>query len=458
MFLGGIMITLEYVKDLLSSPNLENGNYSNNELYDFYVKHLDNLCQGKYPIDENDLLFDKILQCELWKEIYFSLAFYFEDLIDIDFTLTVNAINRFLELKKIDVLKREYNEKEKSFIVSKVFDNDKFDALTESELLIYRNLAYELCNKDIKEGLLAVGYGSYGGNSLFECDYILSEKCMLKLFDIVDIIPEKGFYANTLGYIYYYGRTNNGIADYEKAFKYFSFGASCGIYESIYKLSDMYKLGLGGIKSFALSKKLVSDIYNELYNMFLCENFDCEFADVAIRLGNIAMEDTCEGIPTYNTALEYFTEAKYALSRRNKFGDNSVKSRLEKSICEVKKKIGFELLDEIEMPNLNYFLWKNNKRDMIATISKIGNNKYNINVRINKEKNLNGNKLFVCYYDIGVCGLYKEINVPISTFGDIKEGTFEFNDVSYKELILNGETVYTFPHNSVFLVKPDIVK
>lgn len=451
------MISLEYVKNLLSSPNIDNGSYNNNELYDFYVKYLDDLCNEKYPIDENDLVIDKILQGDLWREIHYLLVFYFENLVDIDFPLIVNDINRFLELKKIDVLEREYNEEEKSLIVGKIFDNENFDALTENESLLYRNLAYELSNKDVKEGLLAVGYGSYGGNNLFDCDYDLAEKCMLKLFDIIEELPEKGFYANTLGYIYYYGRTNKGISDYEKAFKYFSYGAHAGIYESIYKLSDMYKNGLGGIKSVSLAKELVRNIYGDLYSQFLCERFDCEFADVAIRLGNFAMEETVDGIPTYNTALEYFTEAKYALSKRNKFGDSSVKARLEKSISEVTEKIHFELLDEMETSSLDYFLWKNKNRDMIATITEIGNNKYNINVKINKEKNLNGNKLFLCYYDIGICGLFDEINFTADTVFPIKECTFEFNDSSYNEFILNEETVYKFHHGTAFTVNKDMI-
>ena len=120
--------------------------------------------------------------------------------------------------------------------------------------------------------------------------------------------------------------------------------------------------------------------------------------------------------------------------------------------------MNFELLDEIEIYSLDYILWRNSGRYMTATISKVGNKKYNLNVKINESKTEYGNMLFACYYDIGLCGLYKEINVPISTYGDIKEGTFEFNDISYKELILNEEVVYTFPHNSTFLVNKDIVK
>ena len=35
-------------------------------------------------------------------------------------------------------------------------------------------------------------------------------------------MPKKAFLANTLGYIYYYGRCNNGNPEYELAYKYAS--------------------------------------------------------------------------------------------------------------------------------------------------------------------------------------------------------------------------------------------
>ena len=57
-----------------------------------------------------------------------------------------------------------------------------------------------------------------------------------------------------------------------------------------------------------------------------------------------------------------------------------------------------------------------------------------------------------------LCGLFDEINIPVDTYGDIKEGTFEFNNVSYKDLMLDDEVVYRLPGNCTFIISSDIVK
>ncbi|MBR2024512.1 MAG: hypothetical protein IKA02_01745, partial [Clostridia bacterium] len=323
------MFNLNYIARMLDSLSKEDNEFSFGDVYNWYEKYNYELTHSKYPINETDIAVDKILQKEVWENVALYFRYYLEDLVDTGFGKLLEEINRLTDILKIDVLARTYTDGEKSLILKEILDNYKPDALTENEKELYKNLALELSEKGVREGLLAVGYGSYGGDGIFECDYNLSEKCMLKLIETVDRLPEKGFYANTLGYIYYYGRTNNGVADYQKAYLYFSFGASCGIYESIYKLSDLYNSGLAGVKSPACAKKLLFDIYGELYSRFLSEEFDCEFADVALRLGKFAMNETVEGFYTYASALNYFTEAQYALSLRNKFGDESVKNRLE---------------------------------------------------------------------------------------------------------------------------------
>ncbi len=223
----------------------------------------------------------------MWNEILKAVIPFIEDLQDIDFSL-IDKINLHLARCKKGVLERDYSEKEKRDIVNAISHENQLDKLTKDEITLYRNFALELDERNAPEGLKAVGYGSYGGDGIFECDYELSEKCMLKLMEIVDKMPEKGFYANTLGYIYYYGRVGDA-PNYEKAHLYFSFGAACGVYESICKLSDIYLNGYYGIKSAECAKKLLYDIYDELFDKFVCGNYSCEYADVALRLGKIIM-------------------------------------------------------------------------------------------------------------------------------------------------------------------------
>ena len=348
------MFTLEYLSKIILSIANGDGEFTEGDLRNWYYDNERDMSHCSFP-KENDISVDRILKTEMWYKAYQTLSFCFDHLGEVDFKALSSDLTRLFDMLRVDVLLRDYTEDEKSFILVTLFDENQLDTLTENEIILYRSLALELAEKDVREGLLAVGYGSYGGNDIFECDYALSEKCMLKLMETVDRLPEKGFYANTLGYIYYYGRVN-GVPDYQKAYFYFSFGASCGVFESIYKLSDLYNSGLGGIKSPTCAKKLLCDIYDVLYGLFLSGKYDCEFADVALRLGKITMKETCEGFPLYGSAFNYFLEAKYALSLRNKFGDNSVRERLENTICDLKEKMNFEKADELEICSLDYTL------------------------------------------------------------------------------------------------------
>ena len=101
---------------------------------------------------------------------------------------------------------------------------------------------------------------------------------------------------------------------------------------------------------------------------------------------------------------------------------------------------------------------KNSGRYMVATISKVSNKKYNLNVKMKTNEDGERGKVFVCCFDLELCGLFDEINIPVDTYGSIKEGTFEFNDVSFKDLMRGEETVYRLPGNCTFTVSHNIVK
>ena len=75
----------------------------------------------------------------------------------------------------------------------------------------------------------ALGYAYYGGGPAFGCGWVKS-----RISSETDEYgrqqgpgQDKAFYANTLGYIYYYGRTNKGVPEYEAAYKYYAIGM-CG--------------------------------------------------------------------------------------------------------------------------------------------------------------------------------------------------------------------------------------
>lgn len=449
------MFTLEYLSKMILSIINEDGKFSESDLRNWYYENERAMVHCSFP-KENIISVDRILKTEMWYKAYRTLSFYFDDLGEVDFKALSKDLTRLFDMLSVNVLLRDYTEDERSFILITLFDENQIDKLTEDEITLYRNLALELAEKDVREGLITVGYGSYGGDGIFECDYELAEKCMLKLMEIVDALPEKGFYANTLGYIYYYGRVG-GAPNYEKAHLYFSYGAACGIYESIYKLSDMYLNGYGGIKSRECARKLLTDIYDELFNKFVCGNYSCEFADVALRLGKIIMNDDFEGFPLYHIALPYLYEARFALSLRNKFGDESVRERLENTISELKEKMNFAVEEGLEIHSLDNVICHNNNNPMIATITKADDGIYNIIIK-RTEYDERTPKLLICLPELEVCGLFSEINAQVDTLEDIDEGVFEFDTLAYGCLFSNNDLIYSFPHYATVKITKDIFK
>ncbi|MGN0692556.1 MAG: hypothetical protein ACI4K7_09445 [Oscillospiraceae bacterium] len=161
----------------------------------------------------------------------------------------------------------------------------------------------ELVAAEDTKAIGTLGYSYYGGNDIYPCDWNKSRDCFLKLMEMDNVDDlQKCYYANTLGYIYYYGRCNDSVPEYDKAYKYFSIGAAGGIYESIYKLSDMYIHGYGTTKNNRAAKTLVDMVYEETAEQIIAEKYDCKFADAALRKGNLCRDGVSSG-NSYDLAL-----------------------------------------------------------------------------------------------------------------------------------------------------------
>ena len=208
----------------------------------------------------------------------------------------------------------------------------------EEEFDTYRELVLRGAEKDWPEALEALAYASYGGNNVFPSNWKKSEECLLRLIEIQeDPLPA---YYNTLGYIYYYGRANGGVPQYEKAFQYFSVGAIHGVYESRYKLADMLLAGHGAPKNVSAAAILIKELYKENKDLLEEGHMDCKFADVALRLGGLHERgDGVEKDPEAAYAL--YLQASYAIGERMKlgeyFGDKSVAEHIEKALARAKE-------------------------------------------------------------------------------------------------------------------------
>lgn len=200
---------------------------------------------------------------------------------------------------------------------------------------LFRNSTDELCELNDIQALESKAYACYGnGNAVYEQDWFASRDCLLKLMKL----NPRTAYANTLGYIYYYGRCNNGIPEYEKAFYYFSIGAAGGHPESRYKLADMFLHGYGVAKNERTAASIIWDLYHEKLKEFCRGDLTSDFADVAFRAGNLLRE----GIScwrNYNTAYYYYLQASFAIRMRmmkgNYYGDNRVAANIEEAIKDI---------------------------------------------------------------------------------------------------------------------------
>lgn len=228
---------------------------------------------------------------------------------------------------------------EKKFFINKFMDNNiLLDSASEDEKRQYYEYVEEGCAKMWPIALEAKAYACYGGNSVYPCDWYASRDCLLKLIDLVG--DENIFAYNTLGYIYYYGRCNDGVPEYDMAFKYFSIGAANGVYESMYKLADMFAGGKGVPKSLAAAAKIITGMYDENHDIFCNGDYSGKFADVALRMG--ALYEHGDGVDVeIEKAYHFYLQARYAIDKRianyDYYGDMEVCKKIDDAIERVSK-------------------------------------------------------------------------------------------------------------------------
>ncbi len=254
---------------------------------------------------------------------------------EFDFDMLFEKINQYFRNKGKPFEEWEFTKEDMVQLLLAVRDSDYLEEASEEELALARKFIEQLCAEDDTLALDVKGYACYGGNRLYPCDWEMSRDCMLRLLDITG---DPG-YANTLGYIYYYGRCNNRKPEYEKAYRYFTYAAANGIHEGMYKLGDLYKRGGGCVKSLSTAKALYSRVYEESKERLL-QYFDTRgnFSDAAFRMGKLSEE---EG--DYILAYVYYLYADLAAHLRadesDFFGNKKVVSNVQEAKERMEQKM-----------------------------------------------------------------------------------------------------------------------
>ncbi len=329
-----------------------------------------------WPKNEDDLL-------RAMKMILDDISFNDEsDDVDGDVIKGLNEViqetENFEYNKEHDMLEWKLSE----YQIGQILENfvDKSDKVPSSRKELFRRVVENECERENTQALYIKGYGCYGGDEIFECDWEESRKLITRLFELT----EEPLYANTLGYIYYYGRCNGGVPEYEKAFQYFSVGAVHGLLESVYKQADMFLTGKGCIKAPKTAELIIWNLYKEVRTRF-CHGEDAKFADIALRM---AAADERHG--DFEAAYAYYLEADCAIKKRLQkstfFGDKTVQDKITKSINEVKSKLPADYFaDEIVK---EYPFWIGamlyDKCLSKMEIAQVADNRYKI--RVEREK------------------------------------------------------------------------
>ncbi len=266
----------------------------------------------------------------------------FEDIYEM---LFVKDTDIECNLRKVILLLEDYiKEKDKPLYERNVPDSIKERILshlyekeepTKEDKKTFIKFMNDLVAKDNPYGLWVKCYSHYGGNEYVGENYKISEECLLKLIDI----DYNDNYSDTLGYIYYYGRVNNGIPEYEKAYKYYSLSALSGNIEARYKIGDMYKNGYYLEKNLKIAKCIYESLYNEVNLEFFRNPKNSSLADVSLRIAGFYDNDK-----DYLECYKLYLQALLALNIRKGQFDSTIRRGVIKSIKEVYSKYKEKIL------------------------------------------------------------------------------------------------------------------
>ena len=304
-------------------------------LFDVDNEELDPQLIRGLPLTEEELFSD------IWEDM--NRLWYDED--DDSRLSELKQIPMFLEEIQLfwknagkPVLERAFSVRQMESFIRAFEDDHRVKNASELDLQLCRRFTDELCDKDSITALHLKGYACYGGSRLYECDWEASRDIMIRLYDMTD---DAGF-ANTLGYIYYYGRCNDGVPEYEKAFRMFTVSAANGIYEGAYKLADMYRRGLACKQSQRTARTLYAMVYDDSLKSFAHGAADGSFADAALRMGNVWM-DGIGGPKDPESALRFYLQAELASKLRLEvsdfFGNFTVAENIRKALEEAKAQL-----------------------------------------------------------------------------------------------------------------------
>ena len=364
----------------------------------------------------------------------------------------LHKIELFFANKGKPVEEMEFTDGQKSNFITEFEDDSYLNEADVREIQLCRKFTEELCAKDSLCALHLKGYACYGGNRLYDCDWHASRDCVTRLYELTD----DPVYANTLGYIYYYGRCTGGVPEYEKAFSMFSVSAANGLHEGMYKLADMYLHGYACKKSERTAGALYGMVYDDCYEQ-LVEGRDCAFADAALRMGNVY----AKGIDVdkdYEAAYCYYLEAEFAAKKRAEhssfFGDANVLLSIRNALDETRAQLPNDYIEKvikIDRPWTYRGLVEKGYRAK-TTIKRLKSGKTFVTVkRLPRRDQTVPQPVMITVPQLDYCELITEIKIEAvglrTSFGDGQEISFKYDYCEWD----NDKRILDFYFDEYFL-------
>ena len=220
-----------------------------------------------------------------------------------------------------------------SFLQSLIWDLNAYniDEADPEEQQLFKTCLDLLCERKDPEAIETRGYCYYNGTAIYPQDWFKARDSFLELYQLTG----SPFAANTLGYIYYYGRCSKGKPDYPQAFYYFSIGHAGGLYESTYKLGDMFFHGLSVAKNTDIAYSLYKTVYDENMDRFVSGDTRCKFADTALRMARCYMGT--DPRVAYGYCLQARLAIRFRLRDDPQYGDEKIRQNIENQAEEIRK-------------------------------------------------------------------------------------------------------------------------
>lgn len=348
------------------------------------------------------------------------------------------------------------------------YDEDSINEASKAEQVLFKEFVNRLCKKNNVRALRKKGYCMYCNSVVFKENW---KECR-DIFEKIYKLTGDPWTANTLGYIYYYGRANKGKPEYEKAFRCFSIGAAGRLYESTYKLADCFKNGYGVVKNEKIAFEQYKSVYDDSIYAFRKRFYDSQFVDAALRMGG-CYEKAIGVEEDIHAAFYYYLLAEYAIELRmknhNHYGDSKVYKGIKESITSIRKDYK-NYKNSIKgmwfVPLIDDMIYDRSIKLKVDVI-KNKNDSYKLIVTAYKIPNMIQEDILLSIPEFDYCGFKKSVSYITSNNSKLKvkgnKSSFMFNNYGFSdesdviEFFLDNEKVASLDANYVEIKKRSVV-